>query len=162
MVISQNTSAAIDIQVAKGFSIGYFGKDDDLTQIPRMIDDWNIRPIEEPRTPGTGYIVALPSNTRTRRIYTEGRIAWLVALGYTEEKATVYLKASSTVSKRWDHDVAEFVLTNYSMDTFILEHALSNENPKKYLESQGYFYKISRGKIIASCQILRNIRSLSK
>ncbi|BEG72471.1 hypothetical protein RVBP21_0990 [Pseudomonas phage BRkr] len=162
MVISQNTATEIDSQVAKGLSIGYFGKGDDLSLIPRMIGDWNIRTIEEQRSPGTGYIVAVPSNTRTRLIYAAGRIAWLVALGYSEQTAHVYLKASSTVAKRWDHEVAQFVLTNYGIDTFILEQALSSDNPKKYLESQGYYSRVSRGKIIASCQILRNIRGLSK
>lgn len=162
MVISQSNANEIDEQVSKGLYIGYFGRDSFLSNIPRMIGDWNIRTIEERRSPGTGYIVAIPSNTRTRLIYNRGRITWLTALGYSQQLAEIYIKASATIGKRWDHEVALFVLDNYAMDIILLDDAIISENPKKYLEQLGFHFKFSRGKILAGCQILRNIRSFSK
>lgn len=162
MVISQSNANEIDIQVSKGLHIGYFGKDSDLSSVPKMIGDWNIRTIEEHRSPGTGYVVAIPSNTRTRLIYNRGRIAWLTALGFSQQLAELYIRASSTIGKRWDHEVALFVLDNYAMDIILLDEAITSENPKRFLETENFYFKISRGKILAGCQILRNIRSFSK
>lgn len=149
--------ADIDAQTLAGLPIGYYGKDDDLSMIPRCIGDWNIRPISETRCPGTGYIVAVPSNARTRVIYNRGRIVWLKALGYSDELAELYVKASMAVNRKWDHEVATFVLNNIKMDTFVLDLMLSSANPKKVGERHDIYTRSPRSKVLAACQILKNL-----
>lgn len=157
MVITHNTAAEIDTQVLTGCSIGYYGKDDDMSQLPRMLGDWNIRTVGDTRSPGCGYIVAVPSNARTRVIYTERRIVWLKALGFPRDLAERYLKASVVVSRRWDHEVATFVLDNIKIDEYVLDLMLSAENPKKVGTKHDVHTRSSRGKVLAGCQILKNL-----
>lgn len=157
MVISHCTKAEIDAQVLAGLAIGYYGKQDDLSVIPRMLGDWNIRTVGDTRSPGCGFIVAVPSNSRTRIIYTEGRITWLEALGYDRELAERYIRASAVVSRRWDHEVAQFVLNNLKMDEFVLDVMLASQNPKKVGEKHDIYTRSSRGKVLAGCQILKNL-----
>lgn len=160
MVITHNTVAEIDEQTLTGLPIGYYGKADDLTAIPRMLGDWNIRTIGDTRCPGTGYIVSVPSNARTRVIYIEGRITWLKALGFTQELAVRYIRASMVVSRKWDHEVATFVLNNIKIDEFVLDLMLYSNNPKKVGEQHDIYTRSPRGKVLAGCQILKNIISL--
>lgn len=157
MVISHSTITEIDKQTLAGLPIGYYGSKDDMSEIPRMLGDWNIRTVGDTRCPGNGYIVAVPSNARTRLIYTEGRITWLVALGFDRALAERYLKASVVVSRRWDHEVALFVLNNIKMDEFVLDVMLTSNNPKKVGERYDIYTRSPRGKVLAGCQILKNM-----
>ncbi|BBI55703.1 hypothetical protein [Pseudomonas aeruginosa] len=160
MVITHQTVDQIDTQVSLGLPIGYYGANDDLSTLIRTIGDWNIRPIEERRTPGTGYIVAVPSNTRTRVIYTAGRKRWLEALDFSPELAEKYIRACSAIKRCWDHDVATFVLTHNKISDELLKELMSVENPKAVLNHYKIPVKISRNRIIAACQIIFNIRGL--
>jgi hypothetical protein len=157
MVISHNTVQQIDEQTRKGLPIGYYGKADVLSEVPRMLGDWNIRTIGDTRCPGTGYIVAVPSNARTRGIYTEGRLTWLKALGYDHDLAVRYIRAGMVVSRKWDHEVALFVLNNIKMDEYVLNLMLASNNPKKVGERYDIFTRSTRGKVLAACQILKNL-----
>lgn len=157
MVITYNTVDEIDRQTLKGLPIGYYGVLDKLSDIPRMLGDWNIRTVSDNRCPGTGYIVAVPSNSRTRIIYTTGRMAWLIALGFTTEQATSYIKASTVISRKWDHEVALFVLNNLKIDEFVLDRMLASNNPKKTGVRYDIYTRNSRGKVLAGCQILKNM-----
>uniref|UniRef100_A0AB39CD87 Uncharacterized protein n=1 Tax=Pseudomonas phage RVTF4 TaxID=3236931 RepID=A0AB39CD87_9VIRU len=157
MVISHSTVTEIDEQTLRGLPIGYYGRADDLSVVPRMLGDWNIRTVGDTRSPGNGYIVAVPSNSRTRLIYTEGRITWLVALGFDRALAERYLKASAVVSRKWDHEVALFVLNNIKIDGFVLDTMLYSNNPKKVGEQYDIYTRSSRGKVLAGCQILKNL-----
>lgn len=157
MVITHSTTDEIDTQTRAGLPIGYYGKDDDMSTVPRMLGDWNIRAIVETRCPGTGYIVAVPSNARTRIIYTEGRMTWLKALGFDDELAARYIKASMVVSRKWDHEVALFVLNNIKMDEFVLGLMINSHNPKKIAEQYDIYTRSPRGKVLAGCQILKNL-----
>lgn len=157
MVITHSTVQEIDGQTLAGLPIGYYGKEDDLSSFPRMLGDWNIRTIGETRCPGTGYIVSVPSNARTRVIYTAGRITWLKGLGFSEELAHRYMKAGLVVSRKWDHEVAMFVLNNIKMDAFVLDLMLFSTNPKKVGEQHDIYTRSPRGKVLAGCQILKNM-----
>lgn len=154
------TVADVDEKVSSGLYIGCFGKNDDLSSVPRQIGDWNLRIIEEQRSPGTGYIVAVPSNSRTRHVYTLGRKTWLEGLGFNPTQADLYIRASGSITKRWDHQVAQFVIDNFTIDQFIVEKILSSSNPRKACLDNGLVVKIKRGKIMAGCQILSNIQVL--
>lgn len=160
MVITHTTIEAIDAQTLKGLPIGHYGKQDNTSELPRVLGDWNIRAICEKRCPGTGYIVAVPSNSRTRHIYVQGRTNWLKALGYTEEVAQVYIKASWVVSRKWDHAVALFVLDHLKIDDYILDEMLVSNNPKKVGERYEIHTRSPRSIVLAGCQILKNMRSL--
>lgn len=157
MVITYNTVEEIDAQVLTGCAIGYYGKTDDVSTIPRMLGDWNIRAIGNSRAPGSGLIVAVPSNARTRKVYIEGRMVWLVTIGYDRELATRYIRASVAVSRKWDHEVALFVLNNLKMDEFVLDLMLVSHNPKKVGERHDIYTRSTRGKVLAGCQILKNM-----
>lgn len=157
MVISHSTVTEIDEQVLRGLAIGYYGGTDDMSELPRMLGDWNIRTVGDTRCPGNGYIVAVPSNARTRLIYTEGRIVWLIALGYSRDLAERYIKASLVVSRKWDHEVATFVLNNIKIDEFVLDAMLRANNPKKVGERYDIYTRSPRGKVLAACQILKNL-----
>ncbi|QBJ02789.1 hypothetical protein MZD04_gp263 [Pseudomonas phage Psa21] len=157
MVITHNTITEINEQTLRGLPIGYYGKEDDLSDVPRMLGDWNIRTISDSRCPGTGYIVAVPSNARTRLVYMEGRLTWLKALGFSQEQALKYYRAGMTVSRKWDHEVALFVLNNIKMDEFVLDVMLASHNPKKVGEKYDIYTRSTRGKVLAGCQILKNM-----
>lgn len=160
MVITGVSIANIDAQVRLGLPIGHYSKGDDLSVLPKMLGDWNIKTVTEDRNPGSGYIVAIPSNLRTRLIYKSGRIAWLMALGYSEERALLYYRASNRVKKKWDLKVALFVMDHFTMDHFNIELILISTNPKKVCESLNIYPRLSQHKILAGCQILANIKGL--
>lgn len=160
MEITYASVAKIDSQVRIGLPIGHYGKGDDLSVLPDMLGDWNIRTITEDRNPGTGYIVAVPSNMRTRFIYKEGRINWLIALGFSTVQASLYYRASNRVKKKWDLKVALFVLDNFTVDPFIIDEVLTHENPKFACAENKLNVKLSSQKIVSGCQILVNIRGL--
>lgn len=160
MVITYASVDKIDSQVRIGLPIGHYGKGDDLSVLPDMLGDWNIRTITEDRNPGTGYIVAVPSNMRTRFIYKEGRINWLIALGFSYAQAELYYRASNRVKKKWDLRVAMFVLNNFTTDPFIIDGILTHENPKYACVENRIHVKLSQQKIVSGCQILVNMRGL--
>jgi len=157
MVISYNTVQEIDAQVKTGCGIGYYGRQDDMSVMPRMLGDWNLRAIGDSRHPGCGLIVAVPSNARTRIIYMEGRMTWLKALGFDHDLAVRYIRASTVVSRKWDHEVALFVLNNLKMDEYVLDKMLASNNPKKVGEKYNIYTRSTRGKVLAGCQILKNL-----
>lgn len=160
MVLTGVSIANIDTQVKLGLPIGHYSTGDDLSVLPKMLGDWNIKTITEDRNPGSGYIVAIPSNLRTRLIYKSGRIAWLMALGFNEERALLYYRASNRVKKKWDLKVALFVMDHFTMDHFNIDLILLSPNPKKVCESLNIYPRLSQHKILAGCQILANIKGL--
>jgi hypothetical protein len=162
MVITFSTAREIDEQVTKGLPIGSYGKETDVREIPRNIADWNIRPIEERKCPGTGYIIAVPSNTRTRIIYTRGRRSWLAGIGYSYELADLYIRASNTVKQRWDHSVASFVFDNRQIDEYVLNRILSSKQPRRTADDYGVSLHTTRANLVAGCQIVRNLLDLAK
>lgn len=160
MVLTYVTVSKIDQQVRIGLPIGYYGKGDDLSALPDMLGDWNIKTVTEDRNPGTGYIVAVPSNMRTRFIYKEGRLAWLAALGYSESQALLYYRACNRVTKKWDLRVAMFVLDNFTTDPFIIDNILASSDHQSVCTENRIHTKLSQKKIEAGCQILVNMRGL--
>lgn len=160
MVLTYVSIPMIDTSTRLGLPIGYYGSNDDLSKLPKMLGDWNIKTITEDRSPGNGYIVAVPSNMRTRYIYKEGRLAWLQALGFTYKQALLYYRACNKVTKKWDLRVANFVLENFNTDPFIIDSILNHGNAKHACDSYNVTFKLSNQKILAGCQILVNIRGL--
>lgn len=160
MVLTYVSVPKIDSQVRIGLPIGHYGKGDDLSVLPDMLGDWNIRTVTEDRNPGTGYIVAVPSNMRTRFIYKEGRLAWLAALGFNRDQALRYYRASNRVKKKWDLRVALFVLENFTTDPFIIDGILKHDNAKIACVESNLRVKLSQHKIVSGCQILVNMRGL--
>lgn len=147
------------MQVANGLAIGYFGDKDDLTKIPKRISDWNLRTVPNEYRPNAGKIVAVPSNARTRVIYRVGRMTWLTALGYNDQQAYRYMKASSQCSKRWEHQIASFVLDNYTLDPFIIDRILISALPRKTCLEHGVYTTMNHGKVIAACNILKRLQT---
>lgn len=162
MVITHTTARGIDEQVAKGLPIGYYGKDCDVASIPRRMFDWNIRPIEDRRSPGTGTIIAVPSNTRTRVIYVKGRRTWLSGIGFDAEMAMLYVRAGHPVKLRWEHDVATFVFDNFDMDPYVLEQLLTADKPRSVADEHGICTTLPTVKLVSGCQILLNMRERLK
>lgn len=160
MVLTYGTKDKIDGLVRQGLPIGHYGKDSDLSTLPKMLGDWNIKTVTEDRNPGTGYIVAIPSNMRTRLVYKEGRLAWLECIGFTPRQALLYYRACNCVKKKWDLRVALFVLDNFTTDPFIIDGILSHESPKAACKEFEIHCKLSHQKIVSGCQILVNIRGL--
>lgn len=160
MVLTYGTIDKIDALVRKGLPIGHYGKDSDLSTLPSMLEDWNIKTITEDRNPGTGYIVAVPSNMRTRLIYKEGRLEWLQVLGFTRHQAILYYRACNRVKKKWDLRVAMFVLEHFNTDPFIIDEILKHESPKIACRDNSIYSKLSKQKIVYGCQILINMRGL--
>lgn len=160
MVLTYVTVSKIDSQVRIGLPIGHYGKGDDLSVLPDMLGDWNIRTVTEDRNPGTGYIIAVPSNMRTRLIYKEGRLNWLQAIGYTAVQALMYYRACNRVKRKWDLGVAMFVLDNYTTEPFIIDEILGHENPKVACFDNKIYVRLSQQKISDGCQILANMRGL--
>lgn len=161
-MLSFITVSSVDNQVINGLTLGSYISTFDTGTLPRYVGDWSIRPIEDRRNPGTGVIVALPSNSRTRLIYLQGRRVWLCKLGYDADMATNYIRASNTVKLRWDQDVATFVFDNYNMDGFVLDQILDSSQPRKVADSHGICNAINRGKLVSGCQVIKNIRGLRK
>ena len=159
MMITLTTVQEIDSQVTKGLHIGSYGRDCCVDDIPRRLFDWNVRAIEDRRSPGTGYIIAVPSNTRTRVIYVNGRRTWLNGIGFCAEMAEMYIRAGQPVKLRWEHDVACFVFDNFAMDAYVLEKLLAAEQPRKVADKHGISTLLPKVKIVAGCQIIQNIRS---
>jgi hypothetical protein len=160
MVLTYNTVDKIDIQVAAGLTIGYFGQDDDLDKYPKQIGDWLIKTVWDGYTPNTGSIVAVPTNGRTRLIYRTGRLMWLSALGFNDHQAYQYMKASDRCSKRWDHRVARFVLENITVDAFIIDRILTSALPRRMCLEQGIYTTLDHGRVLAGCGIIKRLQAL--
>lgn len=160
MVLTYNTVDKIDLQVSKGLHVGYFGTEDDLSKIPIRLGDWNLKTVPCDYRPGVGYIVAVPSNKRTRLLYRQGRLKWLDALGFNEQQAFKYMKASEQISKRWDHRVAQFVVDNYTLDPFVIDEILESSLPRNTCLANGIYTTLNHGKVISGCKILKNLKSL--
>lgn len=159
MVLTYNTVDKIDMQVTAGLAVGYFGENEDLTKMPKRLGDWFLKTVPDEYRPNTGMIVAVPSNGRTRLLYRSGRLAWLSALGFNEEQAYRYMKASDRCAKRWEHRVAKFVLDNYTLDPFIIDNILSSALPRKACLEYGIYTTLNHGKVMAGCNILKRLNS---
>jgi len=159
-MFSYTTVSSVDVQVRTGEPLAKYNLDFDIGSLPRYVGDWSIRAVEDRRNPGTGIIVAIPSNSRTRLIYLQGRRIWLGSIGYDKAKAENYIRASNTVKLRWDHDVATFVFDQLHMDEFIIESILTSSHPRREADEQGICTLLNRGKLVAGCQIIKNIRGL--
>jgi len=160
MVLTYGTVAGIDLQVSKGLAVGYFGIEDDLSKISRMVGDWELRTVPDNHRHGIGMIVAVPTNRRTRKIYNKGRIAWLMALEFSEEKAWVYFKASKQHKRKWDHRVAQFVNVNFDLDPFIINDIIESESPRRTCLDHGVYTTMNPGQVLGACQILAGINQL--
>lgn len=161
MVLTYGTISGIDLQVAKGLCVGYFGIDDDLSKVPKVIGDWNLRTVPDNHRHGIGMIVAVPTNRRTRKIYNKGRIAWLMGLGFSEEKAWRYFKASRTHKRKWDHRVARFVNDNFNLDPFIIADIIASGSPRRTSIEHGVYTTMNHGQVLGACQILAEIHELN-
>lgn len=152
--------SGMDLQVAQGLAVGYFGIDDDLTKIPKLIGDWELHTVPDNHRHGIGMIVAVPTNRRTRQIYNKGRIVWLKSLEFSEERAWLYFKASKRHKRKWDHRVAEFVNDNFDLDPFIINDILESTTPRKRCIEHGIFTTMNPGQVLGACQILAEIHKL--
>lgn len=160
VVLTYGTVSGIDLQVINGLAVGYFGIDDDLSKMPKMIGDWQLRTVPDSYRHGIGRIVAVPTNRRTRKIYTKGRIVWLKALDFSEERAWLYFKASKKHGRKWDHRVAQFVNYNFNLDPFIITQIINSGSPRKTCLDHGVYTTMSRSQILSACQILTEIHGL--
>lgn len=161
-MLSFITVSSVDNQVINGMTLGSYTKDFCTGSLPKYVGDWSIRPIEDRRNPGTGVIVAIPSNSRTRLIYLQGRRVWLGKLGFDSAMADNYIRASNTVKLRWDQDVATFVFDNLNMDGFVLDQIMESSHPRRTADAHGICSAINRGKLVSGCQVIKNIRGLRK
>ena len=159
-MLTYNTVDKIDIQVTNGLAVGYFGTDDDLSKIPKQLGDWFLKTVPDDYRPGVGYIVAVPSNKRTRLLYKQGRLRWLEVLGFSDRQAFKYMKASERVNKRWDHRVAKFVVDNFTLDPFVIDEILESELPRKTCLANSIYTTLNHGKVLAACNILKNLTTL--
>lgn len=160
MVLTYNTVDKIDLQVTKGLAVGYFGTESNLSTIPKKIGDWYLRTVPDDYRPGVGFIVAVPSNKRTRLLYRVGRMRWLDNLGFNQNQAYKYLKASETIARRWDHRVARFVIDNYTLDPFVIDDIIDSDFPRRACLDNGIYTTLNHGKVLAACNILKNLNSL--
>lgn len=160
MVLTYNTVDKIDIQVANGTSIGYFGTEDDLSTIPKQIGDWYLKTVPDDYRSGVGFIVAVPSNKRTRLLYKKGRLRWLEVIGFNPDQAFKYMKAAERISRRWDHRVAKFVVDNFTIDPFVIDEILESTLPRNACLANGIYTTLNHGKVLAACNILKNLTRL--
>lgn len=161
MVLTYGTTSGIDLQVSKGLVIGYFGIEDDLSKIPKTLGDWALRTVPDGHRHGIGMIVAVPTNRRTRKIYNAGRLAWLKALEFSEDKAWRYIKASQRHKRKWDHRVASFVCDNFNIDPFIINDILTSSSPRRTCIDNGIYTTMNHGQVIGACQILAEIHKIN-
>ncbi len=162
MVLTYGTVAGIDFQVANGLAIGYFGIEDDLSKMPKTIGDWGLRTVPDSYRQGIGTIVAVPTNRRTRKIYNVGRIKWIKAMGFSDQKTLIFFKVTRTHRYKWNHKVASFVCDHYDTDPFIINEILVSDNPYKKCLEYGIHTTMMPRKIIGACQILSNIHKLTQ
>lgn len=160
MVLTFHTVDKIDLQVAAGLAIGYFGEKEDLSSIPKRIGDWLLKTVPDEYRPNAGLIVAVPSNGRTRLIYRQGRMKWLESLGFSYEDAFKYMKASENHAKRWDHRVAKFISDNITLDPFIIDTILESHQPRRACLDNGIYTTLNHGKVLAGCRILKRLQQL--
>lgn len=160
MVLTYGTVIGIDIQVINGKPIGYFGSEDDLSNMPKLIGDWGLRTVPDNHRHGIGVIVAVPTNRRTRKIYNKGRIEWLKSLEFTEHNAWLYFKASRKHKRKWDHRVALFVNANFDLDPFIIEAIMQSKTPRKTCLAYGIYTTMNHGQVLGACQILTEIHKM--
>lgn len=160
MILNHNTVAKIDTLSRNGLNLGCYNQADDSTTLPVGIGDWLIRTIPDDYKPNCGIIVAVPSNKRTRLIYQDGRVRWLVTIGYRTDYAQQYVRASKGVPRRWDHQVATFVNDNFTLDTFIIEAILNSSYPRKTCLENGIYTTLNHGKVVSACKILHRLKAL--
>lgn len=160
MALNYNSVDQIDDLVSKGLSLGYYSRSDDLSKLPTNIGDWLIHTVPDGYKPDVGLIVAVPSNKRTRLIYQDGRVRWLITIGYRADYAQQYVRASKGVSHSWDHRVATFVNDNFTLDSFIIDAILTSALPRKTCLEHGIFTTLNHGKVIAACTILKRLKPL--
>lgn len=160
MVLNYNTVDKVDALVGKGLNLGYYGLDDNLSKLPTNIGDWLICTVPDGYKPDVGLIVAVPSNKRTRLIYQDGRVRWLIAIGYRADYAQQYVRASKGVNHSWDHKVATFVNDNFTIDSFIIDAILTSSLPRKTCLEHGIFTTLNHGKVLAACKILKRLKPL--
>lgn len=160
MVILHRAISEIDAQVLEGLAIGHYGPLDKPGNIIRRIGDWNIRGIQDRYKFDSGYIVAIPSNSRTRKIYNQGRLNWLTRLGFHSTLAKAYLKSKVNLNSKWEHHVAQFVLDHQNVDDFILDEMLGSSNPKRTGVIHDLYTNRPCRVVLSGCQILRSLREL--
>lgn len=160
MVLTYGTTGGIDLQVSKGLPVGYFGTDDDLSKIPRLLGDWALTTVPDQYRHGVGTIVAIPTNRRTRKIYNKGRITWLMALGFSEARAISYFKVSKHHKRKWDHRVAIFVNENYNLDPFIIAEIITSSAPRRTCIDHGIYTTMHHGQVLSAAQLLDALQKL--
>lgn len=157
MVLTYGTVEGMDLQVSKGLPVGYFGIDDDLSKIPKLLGDWSLRTVPDNHRHGIGMIVAVPTNRRTRKLYNKGRITWLRNLDFSEEHAWLYFKVSQNHKRKWDHRVASFVNANFNLDPFIIVAITKSEFPRRTCIDNGIYTTMNHGQVLDACKILSDI-----
>lgn len=131
----------------------------EVDTIPARVGDWTLRIIATPAE-ATQTLVAVPTNSRTRNIYTAGRRAWLKDLGFTDAQIDDYMRASQTVMYRWEDTVAQFVNKYEQMPTDHWNDIYRSRNPRERATELGYTHSMSRNRLMAALQILMNIWEL--
>lgn len=160
MVLTYGTTIGIDLQVSNGLSIGYFGKDDDLSKIPKLIGDWAIKTVPDEYTQRVGLIVAVPTNRRTRIIYKKGRIAWLVGLGFSEVNAWRYYRVSVKAKRKWDHRVATFVNNHVNLDPYVIADIIASARPRNACLENGIYTTMHHGQVIDALILLEAFQKM--
>lgn len=157
MMLTYSTIKGMDSLVIAGLPVGTYGANDDLTKLPKQIGDWSLKTAPDFYRHGVGSIVAVPTNRRTRKIYIKGRIAWLMALGFSEPQAWEYYRVSKRHKRKWDHRVAGFVNDNYNLDPFIISEIMTSASPRKTCLINGIYTTMNHAQVIASMQLLNEI-----
>jgi len=153
------TQEDLDQAIGNGGVIGMLDTLEADGDIPRAIGDWSIRLAPSDQRNKT-VIVAVPTNSRTREIYHQGRHKWLLSLGYNDQLAGQYIKASAGVMYRWEEVVARFVLANIKMDTETWYDIKEADNPLEKAQSFNIEVAIARSRLQAAMGILMNIWEL--
>lgn len=149
------TVEQIDAIVAQGKPLG-----EACEYIPTIIGDWSIRVVHSRGEANTGIMVAIPTGSRTRNIYQEGRKNWLLGLGYTQGQVDDYIKASTPVMYRWEDSVAKFVLANLKMSEKDWETIYRDKAARRVAQQLGYTVDMSQPRLMAALQIITNIWEL--
>lgn len=160
MVLTYGTVEGINLQVARGLGIGYFGIDDDLSKIPKLIGDWSIKTVPDAYRHGVGLIVAVPTNRRTRMIYKKGRMVWLEGLGFSVERALQYYRISARAKRKWDHRVATFVNNNFNLDPFVIADIISSKRPRQACLDNGIYTTMHHGQVVDALLLLEELQKL--
>lgn len=155
MALSQEV---IDTIVAKGAPLGKIGLQE---AFPQFVGDWNLRLVTSRGVSAEGTLVAVPTNSRTRCIYNEGRRAWLRSLGFNDHQVEDYMKASGQIMYRWEDLVAKFVLAYENMSVEMWEDIFHDKYPRRRAEELGLACQgMTQPRLLAAMQILTNIWEL--